>query len=721
MADIDTNYTGLTKLRDWWGRVKTNFSNINTQLVNHVAGTADQHTASKIDNDTVAAGDNLKQVIDNLSITGSEHDAFVTGALIDTEDEDFGLSGTGTYLNGRLGKWEQRQTNAENSIGILNGAGAIAEKANKTDVDTHIADNAAHGLGTYIAKDNNIAKSQKKIKPLHIEQFMQTYYGRGLLTVENAFGGNNGRTNFSQNYSAGAATINVANASMLSVGSIVAIEYLDGTHLTHFVNSKTGNQIIISPALKSTVDTTSTIERGWNTAAHAGEYTMRYISEQLANATIDNHGTGNTIFELTGDDMTAPYALRGYYAIGGGVIGVNVASSLPGAQYQVPQQTVSGNGPYVVCTNNGDGIRCPEFKVTPGSKVTIRGYVRVNTPLIARLVSKTGTVIGTYAITTTNDIFKKIVFSAYIPLNIIDAHLEFAQNSASGATAFIDDVEVIENIDSANNYIVPRYAKIVMLFDSWGLQYNNVIETNLRSLLPNATIINKSVGGNTALDMINRFDTDVTSQNPDVVLINVGVNDAYGMASNDDKDYIKNLNLLIDKCRNIGATPVFLGIPALAETDTNFPAFTSFQLTDRARIMAADARRAMQNQKPRTNLLNITFAFDSLAAGASKSISLGAVTANTIITIKQVAGYLPTSVKMQVGLATDVNNALAGTANNADLTTTNYFERATMFYIDPALNYSFKNSDGVDKLLVVRAVNDSAGIASGAIVVTLEI
>jgi hypothetical protein len=36
MATLDLNFTGLTWLKDWWGKIKTNIVNINTQLENHI-------------------------------------------------------------------------------------------------------------------------------------------------------------------------------------------------------------------------------------------------------------------------------------------------------------------------------------------------------------------------------------------------------------------------------------------------------------------------------------------------------------------------------------------------------------------------------------------------------------------------------------------------------------------------------------------------------------
>jgi hypothetical protein len=70
------------------------------------------------------------------------------------------------------------------------------------------------------------------------------------------------------------------------------------------------------------------------------------------------------------------------------------------------------------------------------------------------------------------------------------------------------------------------YRKIVPLGDSW---YANTpgIAARLATTLPNATIVNKGVGGNTLNQMALRFWTDVAPQNPDLVITLGGTNDFY--------------------------------------------------------------------------------------------------------------------------------------------------------------------------------------------------
>ena len=110
---------GIITANDVEGALQENRLKLNA----HIAGTADKHAADKINysgnvtgvSDVKAAIDRLQTNINNISITGSQHDALVTAALIDVENENFNTAEKG-YLNGRLEKWEQRTKAIENDI-----------------------------------------------------------------------------------------------------------------------------------------------------------------------------------------------------------------------------------------------------------------------------------------------------------------------------------------------------------------------------------------------------------------------------------------------------------------------------------------------------------------------------------------------------------------------------------------------------------------------------
>lgn len=67
------------------------------------------------------------------------------------------------------------------------------------------------------------------------------------------------------------------------------------------------------------------------------------------------------------------------------------------------------------------------------------------------------------------------------------------------------------------------------LFNAYGFGYVNMINNFLHVYEPdkNIRVINKGLSGNTSRDLLARFDTDCTSYNPDVVSIQIGINDVW--------------------------------------------------------------------------------------------------------------------------------------------------------------------------------------------------
>lgn len=97
----------------------------------------------------------------------------------------------------------------------------------------------------------------------------------------------------------------------------------------------------------------------------------------------------------------------------------------------------------------------------------------------------------------------------------------------------------------------------VMLGDSW-FDSPGVSE-RLSDRLVDATIINKGIGGNTSTNLLDRFDSDVTSQNPDFVWVIAGVNDY-----NQDvpvATYLASMQGIIAKISSIGAQGVIIDSP----------------------------------------------------------------------------------------------------------------------------------------------------------------
>jgi len=103
----------------------------------------------------------------------------------------------------------------------------------------------------------------------------------------------------------------------------------------------------------------------------------------------------------------------------------------------------------------------------------------------------------------------------------------------------------------------------VLLGDSWFDQAGD-LESRLSHNLPSATIINRGVGGDTAQDLINRFDSDVIPSNPDIIWILVGTNDYWQGVST--AQFKSNMQTLINKSKAIGAEVIIIDSSVGAET-----------------------------------------------------------------------------------------------------------------------------------------------------------
>lgn len=82
--------------------------------------------------------------------------------------------------------------------------------------------------------------------------------------------------------------------------------------------------------------------------------------------------------------------------------------------------------------------------------------------------------------------------------------------------------------------------KIVLLGDSltW-VGYGGSYFTELVPLLPDHTLINAGVGGNTVINLLRRFETDVLPHAPDAVFILIGGNDAVSFSQPGTRSYYR--------------------------------------------------------------------------------------------------------------------------------------------------------------------------------------
>ena len=105
----------------------------------------------------------------------------------------------------------------------------------------------------------------------------------------------------------------------------------------------------------------------------------------------------------------------------------------------------------------------------------------------------------------------------------------------------------------------------VLLGDSWFSLPG--FEERIALRYPDATIINKGIGGNTLCNLLARFDTDVPAESPKYVWINSSINDYYQDVT--QEEYKLRLQDLISKVQAIGATAIVLDSAPLNNGSTS--------------------------------------------------------------------------------------------------------------------------------------------------------
>lgn len=107
---------------------------------------------------------------------------------------------------------------------------------------------------------------------------------------------------------------------------------------------------------------------------------------------------------------------------------------------------------------------------------------------------------------------------------------------------------------SVRNLVNLNKGKHVLFGDSWFDHSPRHFLDRLSSRLPNATIINAAIGGNTTQNLLDRFDKDVANHKPDTIWLMVSTNDYNQLVSKET--YSKNIQKLIQKIRDLGARAI---------------------------------------------------------------------------------------------------------------------------------------------------------------------
>ena len=463
---------------------------------------------------------------------------------------------------------------------------------------TGTVNSALESLESTTARLLGVTPAERPSHPVFLEQHFSSFFGRGMLTSETI----NVTTEQALvgSFAAGAATLVMSNASQVAIGSTVTVKHDNGKYATYFVDSKSANNIGIRPGLRYSCATSAArIERTWYNRAHPGKFYMRELGQRIAHSTeLDcsmPHGNRVLFTNFGTDSLTA---------VGGAAINYYNANNLgEGGGVTDPVRFGPGRTAFVDgITTAGKGAETAMFNVSGVAHGVAKvAFIAQGTGTTFRIevVDENGREVGKYVIPAGAD--HRVMRIYTVPCafgNATQVKVRVICDTYTVSAYFaLGQIDVFDAPKSAGKIVGQRGAKIVCIGDSWtaGDMRNDIerepITQQLALELPYATVINAGVGGNTIGNMLARFDTDVAPHNPDYVVIETGTNESYNPLSavfepNAINAFIDALRQMINKVVAIGARPIIVGVPALAQSDADVPAFAEWLLNDRAKAYA---------------------------------------------------------------------------------------------------------------------------------------
>lgn len=433
------------------------------------------------------------------------------------------------------------------------------------------------------------------LRPAYLEQFISGFFGRGMLDGETI----NIVTEqaIAASAAAGSSTVVATDATNFLVGGCVSILHDNGVYGTYFVAAKSGNTLTIRPGLRYAVTTTSRIERTWFNRAHPGKFYMRELAQRIARSTELDAAMpdGRRMIFTTFTSATA--VEDRLVAVGGATISYFAASNLGSSgDTTTPVRFAISRTALVAYSGTGQGAETPLFAVPRDgnyvAKIIFASPSSVPTYRV-EVITDTGAVLASYTIPGGQDQSIHQVYTVpFAARSAAFAKVRITCTANASSPFYVDEIDVFEAPVATGRIISKRQARIVCLGDSWvagdlgGSLQREPITQQLAIELPDAKIINAGVGGQKIWEQLARFDTDVTPHRPDYVVVSTGTNECYNPASaifdpNSLDFFIAQWRLMISKIVSIGARPIIIGVPALAETDG---AFSSWLLNDRARL-----------------------------------------------------------------------------------------------------------------------------------------
>lgn len=342
--------------------------------------------------------------------------------------------------------------------------------------------------------------------------------------------------------SASGNTVDVANVALFVVGQLIGIESVNGQYYSYVVRGISSSTLTLDADLTVSVSAGSTIGPFYRDDAHpnyTGSFVviddaLRQLKKRLAKTEYFSRIGGWVL----GSGSTITYPTQSNYLTVGAAVATKRAATVTFSglnSYVFSEPAILAGGDYRVSfpINTGKAAAGPA-----NIAIYIDSTSGAGTAAIA-----TTTLVGTDH-TTLVELDFSVPPESSVSIRVIN--MISSENTIS--VGFIRYDRIQSNLRDINR------GKHVLLGDSWftsGGELHSAIIDRLNS----AEVISKGVPGNRADQLVARFQTDVTPENPDYVWVMCGTNDYYQGVS--DGQFQAEIVRLREMIYSIGAQPIF--------------------------------------------------------------------------------------------------------------------------------------------------------------------
>ncbi|OAE52888.1 hypothetical protein A7J71_18140 [Achromobacter insolitus] len=445
---------------------------------------------------------------------------------------------------------------------------------------------------------------------------------------------------------AGAGTISFSttSAAAFKADQLICYRATNGEYYPAVIKAISGNTLTLKDATEAAVSAGGELHNFYINDAHPNEFGYYTIADDALRRLLYRE----QLFNVQRDYQAwTPYA--------NGTVAADASFS-----YENPGiAEVANRSAKVTAGALGDGAQSPPVALPGGN---YRFTIPVN--IGARTGGFSGTVqVDVQEITSSGERYgiSTQVIGGFNGIRLVEGLFTvrpgstvriIVTNAQAGGATFnvgrLSILRVLGRLASLNR------GKHVLFGDSWFA--SGYILQRLQERLPKAAFVNRGVSGNKMVDLLARFATDVTPENPDFVWVMCGTNDTYGGYT--APQFETELNTLKSNLVRIGAQPIFFNCSVCSAF---YPIAPGEQLTNSRRYAL---RVNYHNQVPQIDGPGSdvrSFAISgtvSVPAGSSVVIGSTPQLTSSAATLRNMFSIAGAAVTLRVGYATTITTTL---------------------------------------------------------------